>query len=869
MRPLVLPLLGFITGLLIYSSLEAPPSLIATVAFFFLSLPIFALPGLLKLQDKTKRISMSLAAFTAFFFLGSIFILPVAHPKISSKHIVNNISSEDGALGMRIEGVLKSAPERKGPVTHLYVDTQKRLKRDGSEEAITGRIRLTVKGFKGGLLPGDRIIFLAKLTEPRNLNNPGGFDYEWWLKRRGVLVTGYVKDGSLIIKTADGGFSLVRVSSLLREEIIEFLDRLDLENGGIIKALTSGDRGDIDGDLVESFRRAGASHILAISGLHVGIVALFSYTFLNLIFRRSQWLMLRLSVKKLSLALSLLPVFFYGCVSGFSVSTERAVIMALAVVFALLLSRGKDFYNTIALAALTVLIIEPGSLWEAGFQLSFAVLLGIVYFMPKLKAIFEGKDALGLKPIYTRRKVVVDRIKGLVFVSIAASVATAPIAALHFNRVSLLSVASSLVVVPLLGFIVVPVSLIGFLLSLVSVYIGGTVFKVIDPLVTITVYITELLSRLPFGSFYVETPLLIEIAGFYLFVVIIGRVMVSGWELRRGSLYGYALPVAVVATAAGVFFFPRYLHSSGVSEGELRVTFISVGQGDAAFVEFPGGETMLIDGGGGFGRDFDMGRVAIAPFFWDKRVRKIDYMLLSHAQRDHKEGLSFMVENFAVGEFWWNGLGRLGDLGEILKTRGVRSLLVDASTEAKVIGGVRVEFLNPTPPKTPLTLDPIKGSSSSGRPLPDINESSVVIKLSYGEKSFLFTGDIGEEAEEGIIESLKKGGKRFNNALRADILKAPHHGSRFSSSSVFLEEVSPEYVVVSAGYRNYFGFPHQETLDRYRGIKATILRTDLSGAITVTTDGEKLSLSTYLPGAGRGALEEVFDIKRDIGSRKD
>ena len=854
MRPLISPLSGFIAGLLVYSSIKTPPSLIVTTLFFILSLIVFALPRLLKFQDIKKRSSLSLLAFLPFFFLGSIFILPLSHPRIAPNHIKHLLSNESGPLGMKLEGTVASAPERKGNfTTHLYVDTTKRITKDGAPEAVTGRVRLTVKGYKGGLLPGDRIRFLAKLSEPRNLNNPGSFDYEWWLKRRGVLVTAYVSNASLIVKTADGGVSLKRVSCLLREEIIAFLNEIPLKNGEIIKALISGERGEIKIELLESFRRAGASHILAISGLHIGILLLFSYSVISFIMRRFEWLMLRFSVRKLSLALSLLPVFFYASLSGFSISTERASIMALAFVLALLLSRGKDFYNTIALAALIVLIIDPGSLWEAGFQLSFAALLGIVYLTPALKSLFKSKDPLKLKTAPdTKKKIVTEWVKGLVFVSIAASLATAPIAAIHFNRVSLLSVASSLVVIPLLGFIVVPVSLIGVLLFTIWPPLGEAAFILIDPVVTIAVYLTELLSQIPFGSFYIETPSLIEILGFYLLIISIWRFMAYLPTWQRDFPYYYAiLPVVAII----LLIFPRYLHSGEPSGGRLRVTFISVGQGDAAFIEFPGGETMLIDGGGGFGRDFDMGRVAIAPFLWDKRIRKIDYMLLSHAQRDHMQGLDFLVQNFPVGEFWWNGRGRLGELGVTLKARGVNSFLVDASTTTKVIGGVSVEFLSPIPPNKPAELNS-EGDIllSAGKPPPlDINENSVVVKLSYGDKSFLFTGDIGAEAEGLIIESLRSS-TRGLNPLKADILKAPHHGSRFSSTSAFLKEVSPEYVVVSAGYRNYFGFPHTETLGRYNNIKASTLRTDLSGAITFTTDGKDLSFTTYLP--DRGTLKD-------------
>jgi competence protein ComEC len=307
---------------------------------------------------------------------------------------------------------------------------------------------------------------------------------------------------------------------------------------------------------------------------------------------------------------------------------------------------------------------------------------------------------------------------------------------------------------------------------------------------------------------WVSPPEFHEVVLYYLLVF-------SAVNIGRARVYLYAAPASALLLIA-LLLAQDFREQPGV----LRVTYLSVGQGDSAFVELPGGKTMLIDGGGTNNTDFDIGERVVAPFLRSKGVERIDYMVLTHAQQDHMGGLLYIARNMDVGEFWWNGEGSLGRLGTALEGKGAVKRVVNSSTGKKTAGGAVVEFLN--------------NSKASF----DTNDNSVVLKVSYGEKSFLFSGDIGEKAEKLIA----------SGAVAADVLKAPHHGSRNSSSAGFLSAVKPSIVVISAGRLNSFGFPHAEALERYEEAGAEVMRTDTMGAVIIETDGKSIRKKGYLTG---------------------
>jgi competence protein ComEC len=277
----------------------------------------------------------------------------------------------------------------------------------------------------------------------------------------------------------------------------------------------------------------------------------------------------------------------------------------------------------------------------------------------------------------------------------------------------------------------------------------------------------------------------------------------------------------------------------GYAAKGMRVTFLDVGQGDCALVEFPRGKTMLIDGGGFYG-DFDVGEKVIAPLLWDRRILKIDYLVLSHPQPDHYKGFIFIAKHFRAHEFWHNGMGSESptyqQLLEIIRGKGITIVKV-ADGFARIIEGAQVQALNPVPVEKRIASGPQKRDG--------VNNNSQVLMISFGDHRLLFTGDIERQAEARLV--------RAGKGLRAQVLKVPHHGSKKSSTDRFIKEVSPDYAVISLGFGNPFRLPGKGVVERYAGLGCQVLRTDRDGAIQVQSDGKRLTVGTYQEAMPRSA----------------
>ena len=275
-------------------------------------------------------------------------------------------------------------------------------------------------------------------------------------------------------------------------------------------------------------------------------------------------------------------------------------------------------------------------------------------------------------------------------------------------------------------------------------------------------------------------------------------------------------------------------HVKGLFQKNLTMTFMDVGQGDSILIELPKGKRMLIDGGGLYGDRFDIGKNVIAPFLWKKKIRRIDYLVLTHPDPDHLKGLNFIASHFSIGQFWESGLRSDSEfysgLEKTLLKEKVDRFSLNDKTPPQIIQGVQISFLNP-----PGMVAPYKG----GRNASFFNNQSLVIRLKFKNIEVLLPGDIEKETEYRLL--------REGYSLRADILKIPHHGSASSSTPLFLETVKPTYAVLSVGERNIGRLPHPEVLRRYRQLGAKIFRTDRHGAVTVITDGEKIQVRPFIP----------------------
>ncbi len=815
LAPLMPVFIAFALGILAGGWLSLPPATLYVLIVLGLLLPAMAFI--------MRWRFCFLFIIPVFFFLGGLFIHAYGPGLLGPGHIAMSIDEGTGA-GKQIRplydvtGVVVSEPVFTGRYTRFIVSSRSLLV-EGRRQKTAGGVRLTVRGETEGIEQGDYVRFLGYLKRPHNFGNPGEFNYVRWLRIRGIEALGSVRSPRWIIRLRRGSPGLLTISARARKGINGFIKASGAANPAILKALVTGDKSDITPETRSAFARAGVAHVLAISGLHVGIVAFFTYTIIMFFLKLCPFLALRINIKKTALLMSLFPVLAYGLMAGFSRPTERAVIMASALILAVFLDRGKSLYNTLALAALIILVMAPASIFEASFQLSFLAVFFILVISPVLLTLFKRPEeeerkltaVIAGSSLPARVRAVAFRVKrrgiDLLVVTMAASLGTWPVVAYHFSTVSTVGLVSNLIILPLTTVLVEALFLSAILIP-ISGLLAGWGFHLAGWVAGIELAVVRAFAGFGLSSIHLSRPAPVEVFLMYVLVFCL-------FSMKRSRIYRYLAPLSALILAALI----AYPHVESARNPRLRVTFISVGQGDASLIEFPEGSVMLIDGGGFRGGAFDTGKGIIGPLLRYKKIKRVDYMVLSHAQQDHMGGLRYVAANFAVNTFWWNGLGDLGGLGETLTKRGVPTRHLGMERKTFLVDNVKVEVL---------PLDP---DGSAG-----FNDRSLVVRLTYGARSFLFTGDM-EAPAEGYLCTLKQ--------ISADVLKAPHHGSSTSSTMGFLRAVRPHMVVISVGRGNRFGFPSRQSLNHYAGVGSRILRTDRDGAVEVSTDGNDLEVKTF------------------------
>jgi competence protein ComEC len=408
-------------------------------------------------------------------------------------------------------------------------------------------------------------------------------------------------------------------------------------------------------------------------------------------------------------------------------------------------------------------------------------------------------------------------------VTAVAILGTAPFVALHFNRISLIGFLTNLFFVPWVGFVIVPLSLVASLLSFFVYPLAVFLIQVNDFITMILLKAVALSASFPYASLFVSTPTAFEIILFY-------SLLLMAVHLRKGKKVRYLFLGCCIVLVLNFAFW----NTKGWFQKNLRVTFIDVGHGDAILIEFPKGKRMLMDGGGLREDRFDIGKNVIAPFLWKKKIRKIDFLVLTHPDPDHLKGLNFIASHFSIGHFWDNGVR--GDsesyirLQETLLKKRIKRSSLNDQTLPQMIHGVELSFLNP-----PV----IKESQRTSQNPSLLNNQSLVMKIQFKQIAILLTGDIEQEAEYRIM--------RKGLPIKADLLKIPHHGSASSSTQAFLERVKPSVAILSVSERKLGGLPHPEVLRRYERLGTRIFRTDKHGAITFVTDGERFEIETFQP----------------------
>jgi competence protein ComEC len=754
---------------------------------------------------------------------------------------------DDGAI-ITLEGWLIREPERSANQrTYLYVAADRAGLAQPPSLAVSaspldpvhGMARVTVMSGPHFVV-GDDVRVTGAIRYPRNDGDPGEFDYRGWTLRQGIVAEVYAEPrkhetAPVAIIGHREAFVAEQIQKV-RDHIGAFIDaNLQEPERSEMRALIIGDRSGIDEPLRQRFALTGMAHLLVISGLHLGIVASAAFMAIRLLlWRVAPTLMVRGYANKLAAAAAALAAIGYSTIAGDHVSTTRALVMVLAYMGAIMIDRSREFMASLVLAALVICLVMPGSTADIGFQLSFFAVGAILIGMRRFSAWWRWRYTFGAAPEPTL--LWRARESGMQYIAISfwAMVGTAPLTAFYFNQFAVVGLAANAIVVPIMGFGCVICGLLASILSFVFMPAARVLLWIAGECAAIGNALAGWFEHWPCAWFRFFTPAIPELLIVYGLIAMwltrplagtapddptLGKSADSRQRLIVKARRVAAVTLLFALTAdAGYWTYDRCFRS------DMRVTFLSVGEGDAAVVRFPGSRVMLIDGGGAFGGTFDPGERLVAPYLWSQKIMRVDYVVVSHPERDHFGGLTFIARNFKPREFWTGGTSKDDDsyqeLVAAMNAAGAHSSLCNTSSPVMSVNGVTLRCLWPPP-----IIDENKD-----------NNDSVVLRIEYGGKAILFPGDLEAKAERELIAT----GANVN----ATILKVPHHGSITSSSAAFLEAVSPRIAVMSLGYHNRFHFPAAVVVDRYHAAGITLLRTDQVGAIFADVDRESTLLIT-------------------------
>ncbi len=717
-------------------------------------------------------------------------------------------------------GIIDEAVAHYPDHTTLVLESKK-VEKGSKEFPAAGRIKLNInRPVAIPLSYGDEIRVPLNLREPHGFQNFSGFDYGLYLRRHGIKATASLTHPEEILLTGNrGGVALLRKVYTWREEIRKKAAvTLSGEGLAIFLAMIIGESGYLTNSIRDDFMASGTTHILSISGSHLALVAL-------LFFKGTKWLLLRLPEplllklgrrilpSRLALFLSVPPVFLYGLLAGNQVATNRSMMMIAVFLLGQILNREQSLLNPLGLSALAILLFDPYQVYDISFQLSFGSVLSIALALERLDSVSSregaGKQAVAESSFFSKS---VRKIKSYLWISLATTLGTAPLVAYHFNQFNWVGILANGIIIPLAGFLAVPVALLSsfgsLLFSSASLYAGQ-----LNQFLMIWFYqLVRFFASFPYAELHLASPSIFQLALFYLLILAFLYARISP---KRQT----ALLILIFSLPLWWFWAPR-IH---IPSRELQATFLDIGQGDSAFIEFPDGETLLIDGGGRY-HEFDAGRLVVAPFLWNKGIDRINYLVATHPQGDHIGGLVYLLKKFSIGEVWTNGTTKESriskEFDDTVMKRKLNRKIAEEGDFLK-IGDLNLQVLNPH------LKNPVSSSVHARE-----NNDGIVLKIDYRRKSLLFTADIEEEAEKRILAD--------HPGMKVTLLKVPHHGGRGSADPEFIQTLSPEVSVFSVGLHNPYHHPSPDTLLLYQKIPTHIHRTDQEGAFQFKTDGDQI-----------------------------
>jgi competence protein ComEC len=854
-------------------------------AFWFVSTAVFILLAALLLRFSDSTWPAWIATIFAWVALGGG-AASLKHLIVPANSVARLVSEKwiDTSEPLRWRGRLREDPLQVPWGVRYEIDLES-VESGGRTVPVTGGLRVNYyfNPRHGETLPnvraGDRIQALVRAHAPRNFMDPGAVDSRALLAREGIDLTGTLRSAELLQEIGTPPLGISYRLARARGSLLERLDSTFAfapEQAAILRAMLLGDRIFVTSEVSTEFQKIGAYHVLVVAGLHVGALCVF-LLWIGRKLRSPIWLTGLVTLGAL--------VAYVGIVQD-RPPILRAALMAALYLAARPFFRRVELLNTVALAALVLLLWRPSELMDSSFQLSYLAagviaglglpciertgepyLAGLAHLgditrdashPPKVAqfrldmraasswlahrvpaALAPRANDLIAAPIRVGL-----RIWELALLSFALQAGMVAMLALEFHRVTLAGPLSNVPAVFLTG-LIVPM---GYLMLGISF-----VWKrLADALAILLLFLCRLLlasvhwfAALPRASYRVPSPpewLMIA----WLAALVTLCVIFHANGPRRGGLRRRAAMTsqtnsfvqracelaAITAFAAITIAAATHPFRPRIATGAMEVTVLDVGQGDSIFAAFPDGHTMLIDGGGEAGSESageyraanDIGEEVVAPYLWSRGLKRIDVVALTHAHHDHLDGLRAVLNDFHIGQLW---------VGSDVDTRAYRELIAQAQTAGVPVvhehRGNAFDF--------GLAHGEVIWPSETSELASNPNNNSLVLRVRSGATSFLLAGDIEQKAEREILAD--------GDPVSADILKVPHHGSKTSSTDAFLAAVAPRIAVISVGEGNTFGQPHPTVLDRYQKDGVQVLRTDRDGAITTISTARTLLVTTF------------------------
>lgn len=622
---------------------------------------------------------------------------------------------------------------------------------------------------------GDLVEIKGEYSAPEVARNYKGFDYSQYLKTLNIYGTIKVEEAKIINKNQLSPI-LISINNI-KEKMIDNANRnMPKRTANLLLGILIGERDNIQEDIIESFRTANLSHILAVSGAHT------SYIILGITYLISK----SKTPKRIGYIITIIILLIFIIITGASYSVVRACIMAIVVIGAKICYRKENFFTSICISLIIILIQNPFAINDIGLKLSFMGTAGIVIFNKSITNFF-----IKLK--------IKQKIAEALSVTFSAQLMIMPITILNFNTISLTFFISNILASPLLGIIII-FGFISIFISSILNPISKILFLILHIFLELLILVSKVTEKIPGSSILVKTPNILFAIVYYILILFFNYFFVIKQNPTRRFHKKIIKIITIknikntVKVIVVVFLIMLLLtRIVRIINPTFKIYFIDVGQGDSTLIVTPKNKKILIDGGEGKTN-------VLFQYLLDRRINKIDYIIISHFDSDHCNGLIEIIEKMRVENIVMSKQSRESEeykkILEIIKQKNIKVSSVKAEDKIIIEKNLYIKILNP----------------AEKFEFQDLNNNAIVAKLVYKNFSMLFTGDI-EKAEESLA-------KKYKNELKSTILKVAHHGSKTSTSEEFLKYVEPQIALIGVGKNNKFGHPNQITIERLKSIRS-------------------------------------------------